>query len=87
MPAAGYAYAKFSRLAWIWTKNPKHEKKGVKSIIEKQEKWFQFLGARQQLVYTLRSLMPSDYQKENFEAMPLIIFVGTRLSWSGSTRK
>ncbi len=41
----------------------------MKYIIDKQEKWFQFLGAGQSLVYTLLSLMPSIYQQENLEAM------------------
>ncbi|RUT05512.1 hypothetical protein DSM106972_035190 [Dulcicalothrix desertica PCC 7102] len=48
---------------------PKHEKKGVEVYMNKQEKWFQFLGAGQNLVYTLLSLMPSTYQQENLEAM------------------
>jgi hypothetical protein len=48
---------------------PKHEKKGVEVYTNKQEIWFQFLGAGQNLVYTLLSLMPSIYQQENLEAM------------------
>ena len=37
--------------------------------MKKPEKWFQFLGAGQKLVYILLSLMPSQYQRENLEAM------------------
>ena len=55
--------------AWICIHNPKYEKKGREKHIEKQEKWFQFLGAGQGLVYTLLSLMPSTYQRDNLEAM------------------
>ncbi len=44
-------------------------KKGVKRIIEQQEKWFRFLPTPSKSVYTLVSLMPSVYQRENFEAM------------------
>ena len=41
----------------------------MKRIIEKPEKWFQFLTRGPQLVYTLLSLMPSVYQQENLEVM------------------
>ena len=44
-------------------------KKGVKRIIEKQEKWKRFLPTPSKSVYTLLSLMPSTYQRENLEAM------------------
>ena len=37
--------------------------------MKKPEKWFQFLGAGQKLVYILLSLMPLQYQRENLEAM------------------
>lgn len=43
--------------------------KGAWSDMKKPEKWFQFLGAGQKLVYILLSLMPLQYQRENLEAM------------------
>ncbi|BDA66275.1 hypothetical protein CAL7716_004410 [Calothrix sp. PCC 7716] len=60
---------------------PKHEKKGVEIYVKiQQEKWFHFLGAGQNLVYTLLSLMPSTYQHENLEAMFGMFVRSTRLS-------
>lgn len=39
------------------------------NLIFQQEQCLQFLGAGQELVYNLLSLMPTQYQKDNLEAM------------------
>ena len=52
-------------------------KKGVTRILEKQEQWNQSLGAGQGLVYTLLSLMPSQYQLSLVGAIPYLLCFGT----------
>jgi hypothetical protein len=48
---------------------PKHEKKGVEIYPNKARKMVSILAHAQNLVYTLLSLMPSVYQRENLEVM------------------
>ncbi|ALF54123.1 hypothetical protein ACX27_16780 [Nostoc piscinale CENA21] len=45
----------------------KHERKSVKYLIKQSTK--KMLAHTQDLVYTLKELMPTQYQKDNLEAI------------------